>query len=344
MLKLLSIILPVYNAEKTVEKIIKNIIQQKYENFELLIINDGSTDKTAVLIQKYAQEDSRIKIYTKDKNEGVSAARNIGIENAQGEYIAFVDADDKIDLDIYVKQIDAIEVYECDISMCKLIYETEGSGRCEEEQILIDMKEGKLSDSEYKEFITGFLSEDKHILAGVVRYVFRKNILNDIRFDKEIFYCEDLVFLIELLAVRRKIYFNDFAGYYYVRNAVSTVEKYHEKLFENLLYVYNKVFQIVKETWLVDEWYFLYNYKILECVSFSISNLYRYNAPKRSISQYIQEIKKILREIYKINMKILKHIGLKYRILLILSKIRAYLIIHILYSVKENFRQNRLNK
>ena len=97
--KLISVIINVYNAEKFVEKCLLSVLNQTYKNLEILIINDGSTDDSIKLCKKY--KDKRIKIIT-TKNMGLAASRNVGIDNATGDYLYFVDADD------YIKE-DAIE-------------------------------------------------------------------------------------------------------------------------------------------------------------------------------------------------------------------------------------------
>ena len=95
---MVSIIIPAYNAEKYIEQCIDSIISQTYKNIEVIIVNDGSTDNTLAICEKYAKEDKRIKI-VKKKNEGVSKARNDGIKIATGKYIMFIDSDDYIDDD-----------------------------------------------------------------------------------------------------------------------------------------------------------------------------------------------------------------------------------------------------
>ena len=97
--ELVSIIIPVYNAEKYLEECLESVVNQTYHNLEIILIDDGSTDKSGKICDEYAQKDSRIKVIHK-QNEGISQARNIGIEMAKGEYIQFVDSDDYVDLDL----------------------------------------------------------------------------------------------------------------------------------------------------------------------------------------------------------------------------------------------------
>jgi glycosyltransferase involved in cell wall biosynthesis len=94
-----SIIMPCYNLEQIVARTIENVLKQKYHNFELIIIDDGSTDNTLKIIKGYEKKDNRIKVYSK-KNGGVSSARNFGIKKVSGEFIMFLDGDDLIKYDL----------------------------------------------------------------------------------------------------------------------------------------------------------------------------------------------------------------------------------------------------
>ena len=94
---LISIIVPIYNSEAYLEKCINSIILQTYKNWELLLINDGSIDHCKEICNSYAEVDRRIKVFHKE-NEGVSTARNIGIDNAKGKWIAFIDSDDFVQI------------------------------------------------------------------------------------------------------------------------------------------------------------------------------------------------------------------------------------------------------
>lgn len=106
---IISIIVPVYNTEKYLDKCIQSVLAQTYTNWELLLIDDGSTDSSGAICDKYAAEDNRIRVFHKE-NGGVSSARNLGLDNAQGEWISFVDADDWIENsmlhDAYQKAMD----------------------------------------------------------------------------------------------------------------------------------------------------------------------------------------------------------------------------------------------
>ena len=93
---MISIIIPIYNTEKYLEEWLQSIISQTYQKFEVICVNDASTDNSLKILEKYAQSDSRIKIINHKKNKGVATARNTGIKNTKSEYITFIDSDDKV--------------------------------------------------------------------------------------------------------------------------------------------------------------------------------------------------------------------------------------------------------
>ena len=108
MKKLLSVIVPVYNAERYLEKCVNSILSQTYDNIELLLVNDGSKDGSLTLCHKLAESDSRIRVFDK-LNGGAASARNLGLREANGEYIGFCDADDFFDLDAFETLISIME-------------------------------------------------------------------------------------------------------------------------------------------------------------------------------------------------------------------------------------------
>lgn len=114
---LISIIVPVYNTAKHLPKCLNSIINQTYQNLEIIIINDGSTDNSDKIIQKYAAKDSRIK--TKyQKNQGLSAARNTGLNIATGKYVTFIDSDDTVEPDMINAMLSALHKHNAEISVC----------------------------------------------------------------------------------------------------------------------------------------------------------------------------------------------------------------------------------
>ena len=122
---LISIVVPIYNMEKYLDKCINSIINQTYKNIEIILVDDGSTDKSSKIINKYKKLDKRIKAYYK-KNGGLSDARNYGIDKATGEYIGFIDSDDYIEKNMYETLYNNIIKYNADISVVgfNVVYES----------------------------------------------------------------------------------------------------------------------------------------------------------------------------------------------------------------------------
>lgn len=206
--EIVSIIVPVYNAEKNLEKCIKSIMSQTYAKLEVLLINDGSTDKSLEIIKRYENIDSRIKYFNK-KNSGVSSARNYGIEKAKGKFVFFIDADDTIDkyaIENLIKEYD--ETYLIGLNHCI----------CKDNQINKRKYEKEVYDP--KEF---FESIFKGKSLGVVwGYLFETKFLKNISFDENTFYMEDTIFLLDFFKCSnvKKIKFIDNNNYYnyYINN------------------------------------------------------------------------------------------------------------------------------
>lgn len=118
---LLSVIVPVYNVETFLNQCINSIIKQTYKNLEILLIDDGSTDNSGIICDQYAAKDNRIRV-VHQKNQGLSGARNVGTEIAQGEYISYVDSDDWLDIHMYNEMIQVLQKYQLDMVRCAAFF------------------------------------------------------------------------------------------------------------------------------------------------------------------------------------------------------------------------------
>lgn len=125
--KLVTVVVPVYNVQKYLRNCLDSVVTQTYEPIEVILVDDGSTDQSGKICDEYADRDSRIRVFHTE-NKGVSAARNLGIEKAGGDYVVFVDADDGIHrqlLEIYMKMEDSQSVLLCEASSCMEDLQTE---------------------------------------------------------------------------------------------------------------------------------------------------------------------------------------------------------------------------
>ena len=122
---MISVIVPVYNVEPYLRKCLDSIVNQTYRDFEILIIDDGSTDGSGRICDEYAEKDSRIKVFHTE-NRGLSCARNLGLAEAKGEWIGFVDSDDWIEPDMYEVLIRRAEETGADVVECSHYKELDG--------------------------------------------------------------------------------------------------------------------------------------------------------------------------------------------------------------------------
>lgn len=116
-MKKISIIVPIYNAEEHLDKCVKSILMQTEKNLELILVDDGSDDNSLKICKEYEKRDARVRVIHQD-NAGVSAARNQGIDIAEGEYIGFVDSDDWIDANMYERLLEEARKTNAEVVMC----------------------------------------------------------------------------------------------------------------------------------------------------------------------------------------------------------------------------------
>ena len=127
---LISVIVPVYNIKEYLDRCVRSIMNQTYQNLEILLVDDGSTDGSGELCEKLAKEDTRIRVFHK-KNGGSSSARNLGIREAKGEYLGFIDSDDYIEPDMYELLADGIVRYGLEmVQISRDEVDEEGSRMC----------------------------------------------------------------------------------------------------------------------------------------------------------------------------------------------------------------------
>lgn len=210
---MISVIVPCYNAEQYIGRCLKSIIEQTYKELEILVIDDGSIDNSAKIIEEYSKNDNRIK-YLYQENDGVSSARNKGIENATGDLIAFVDADDTIKPDMYQTLVELMIEYGADISQCSYM-------RNENGEIKYIGNTEKIFLFE-KEEITESLLEAKLIGPGVWNKLFKREIINEIRFDDKYRINEDYLFAFSVFQRAKKSVFIDSCFYVYHTTATSS--------------------------------------------------------------------------------------------------------------------------
>ena len=213
----ISVIVPIYKAEKTLSKCISSILEQSLPDFELLLIDDGSPDASSSICEDWADRDERIRVFHQ-QNAGVSAARNKGLVEATGEYVCFVDSDDWVKTD-YLK--DLYESLLSDDSKSGLI--VHGFVECLPDGRVIS--EIKLQDKILKEnqFADAFIQDDICRLGYICSKLYRKDLIDkhNIAFNTEVACCEDLLFMLEYLLYCDYIVYGKSTHYIYVRYCTS---------------------------------------------------------------------------------------------------------------------------
>lgn len=228
---LVSVIVPVYNAEKYIDRCIKSILDQTYTNIEIIVVDDGSADESLQKINTILDE--RIRVYSQG-NKGVSAARNLGIEKSTGDYLLFVDADDYIDKKMVEELINKVE------NDSTLVF-------CNNYEVWKNRTDERVLFSEYNKYEIKKNDVLKEIASGNAGLVCSKlvssNVIknNNIKFDEKIIMGEDQVFFLEVSEKTNTFKYVNKALYNYDRtNEKSTTLKYKENLYNNFLIVYKK--------------------------------------------------------------------------------------------------------
>ena len=207
-----SIIVPVYNAEATISRCIESIINQEYRDFELLLIDDGSTDSSGTICDRYAAEDSRIRLIHKE-NTGVSETRNMALDLACGTYLQFLDSDDWITPNATRLFVEEAERYHCDMVISDF-YRVVGKrvahkGDIDDDCVLTQ-----------EEFSAHMLQNPADFYYGVLwNKLYRRDIVEKyhLRMNPEISWCEDFMFNLEYIRHAEVFYALQVPVYYYVK-------------------------------------------------------------------------------------------------------------------------------
>ena len=219
-----SIIVPVYNGEKYLERCINSIINQTYKNIELILINDGSEDGTGKICKKYSNNDTRV-IYIKQDKYGVSYSRNKGIENATGDYITFIDADDYINVNTIREMNKKILNNKCDILKYSYVKESKWLKKNYKFSIQTDKK---ILKEEYEKKVIPYMF-DTFDLSNVWNAIFKIQLIRNKKFDEKLSYGEDLKFMIESILDSQSLYIDSRNFYHYVYNKNSSINTIKEK-------------------------------------------------------------------------------------------------------------------
>jgi len=230
----ISVLVTVYNAEKFLERCLNSIFSQTFLNYEVIIVDDGSTDSSGIICDRYALTDSRVRCFHK-ANGGVASARQFCLEQANGEYFIFVDSDDW-----------------CESNMLYLLYSVARSDcsdiivadyNLDELKANVSIKQPDVHTS--ADLLYAIL--ETRAIGSLWNKLIRKSLANGIRFDYDIFFCEDVLFLTKILLKNEVSVANLHSFvYHYVENPFSIVHSVSKKTFENRFMFVEKLEYLLK--------------------------------------------------------------------------------------------------
>lgn len=210
-----SIIVPVYNTANYLDRCMESILRQTHTNLEVIIVNDGSTDKSADICNKYARIDRRVTVIHK-KNAGVSSARNLGLDSAKGAYVTFIDSDDMVHSTLVSLLYDHITINNCDVSVCGTATFGEGSMPYDndpKESTKIISNDSAIANLLYAKGMTN----------SVFGKMFKTNLFDNVRFSPEFSYAEDLDMTYRLFSMSRLVMTSSAKRYYYLKRGGSAM-------------------------------------------------------------------------------------------------------------------------
>lgn len=217
----ISVIIPIYKVEPYIEKCITSILDQTYKDFEIILVDDHSPDRSIELAKELLKNQSRIpyKIISKEKNGGLSAARNAGIENSSGIFLLFIDSDDWIETEMLQKLFEAINNSKAEMAICRVrqVYENNLTNS----EVLKSLPSGIISG---KQALTNLFRGEFH--AHIWKVLFSKSLFDTIRFPEGIVY-EDMLTLPYLLKGDIKVCFIDDVLYNYLQRTGSITKSYN---------------------------------------------------------------------------------------------------------------------
>lgn len=239
----ISVIVPIFNTENYLSECLNSILNQSFKDIEVICINDGSTDSSLDILNDFKSQNDCIKIISQE-NRGLSASRNVGIENAKGEYVLFIDSDDYFEDDIFEKMVNIAESKSLDLLLFKLIdFDDITREKSKYPYFDMDLLKETVGDNVFSyEDVKDILFRISVTAPGKL---FKRELISDLRFQENIIF-EDNPFFIEMFLNTKRAYFYD--EYLYCRRIRdgSIISSNFEK-FSDVIVAYNIILKIIKK-------------------------------------------------------------------------------------------------
>lgn len=237
---LVSVIIPVYNTEKYLDRCINSVLAQTLSDIEVLLIDDGSTDGSGKKCDDYARKDKRIHVIH-TSNQGVSHARNRGLEQAKGEYISFIDSDDWIDSDMIATLYRLMQTHHADLSTCGYIIEDENGS------IIYNIKEKAIYTLNKWDAIYSLFHDKYYKYKGNLwDKLYNKSIIErqQLKFNEKIYYNEDRLFIFQYLNGCQSMAYTTIPYYHYIMRDTSATNLY-QKIYNQRMCTFMDAFDIM---------------------------------------------------------------------------------------------------
>ncbi len=300
---LISIIVPVYNVENYIKDCLDSILNQTFCEFELILVDDGSTDKSSEICDEYASKDNRISVIHQT-NRGLSAARNTGLEKAKGNYIGFVDSDDTITKNMYQVLYDNLIEYQADLSVCS-VYEKRKNNRWQIEQPKYENVVKIYSGTELINYLT--YQKYQTLLPMANNKLYRRELIEHIRYPNGKIH-EDEFIIHELLFHAKKVVISKAQLYeYLIREDSITGSKNNRLRRDKLEALWSRVL-FLKEKGMQEQYLKAYHYYLQ-------ATIWKCKGIRNGIShknQFIMEELEYFRKAFNFEKK--RHFAMKYKV------------------------------
>ncbi|MFL2030195.1 glycosyltransferase family 2 protein [Loigolactobacillus zhaoyuanensis] len=224
----LSVIIPVHNSENYICRCLDSVVKQSFNDFEIIIVDDGSIDNSRELIESYSLNDKRIQ-YFYIKNHGASYARNYGMDRVSGKYLMFIDADDYCDINYFGNMVSLIQHLDTDVAMSN--YQLVRNDNIYSNKLLRNITGNGILN---RDKATNLVLLDTGFKGFVWNKIYKMSIVNHIRFNVKISYLEDLLFNVQVFKNCERIGYSSFTGYYYCQNDGSASDRLNKDFYLTL--------------------------------------------------------------------------------------------------------------
>ncbi|MDP9956828.1 glycosyltransferase involved in cell wall biosynthesis [Epilithonimonas hungarica] len=241
---MISIVVPIYNVQKYLARCIESLINQSFREFEIILVDDGSPDDSILICEKYAKIDDRITII-RQKNKGLSGARNTGINYAKGDYICFIDSDDKVEPDMIENYYSIIQKFNPDIIVTNIYQYLKGNNELFELRNNLQYNKLLEEDEIMYGFIKPFYGGEIGIIPAAWNKCYKKSFIqeNHLRFDESLKRSEDYWFNFYAFQKAKSVYPINKSFYHYYSNEGSMIRSFREGQFEQFLINRNKLIE-----------------------------------------------------------------------------------------------------